>query len=114
MEKDNIRRVLATNTFKLMKALDLSAVDVARRSGGGIVNRSVGYVLKEERSIGIDALEGLAKAFRVQPGVLLTKLSDNDIEHIKLLSTLSEEEKKDVCKYASFLIEKRDHPDADS
>lgn len=112
MSNKEIRRILAKNVINLMESLNMSAMDIERQSGGDIVNRTVGYVLKEERSIGIDMVEALGKAFKVQPSMLLTELSDNDLEHLKLLATLTFDEKQEVSTYASFLIGKRDSPDS--
>ena len=110
MANKGIREILALNVSRLMRTYNMSAMDVERASGGDIVNRTVGYILKEDRSVGVDMIEALGKAFKVQPHLLLKELSANDLEHLRLLSSLSSEEKQEVKKYASYLVEKRDPP----
>lgn len=110
MLTEEIRKNLALNVHNLMKELGMSAMDVERQSGGNISNRTIGHILREERSVGIDGLAALGRAFKIQPSLLLTKLSENDLEHIRLLESLSEKEKDEVSQYANFLIQKRNPP----
>lgn len=97
---------LAINLKKLMDAGEVSAREVERRSG--VSDRMVGYILKRERAASVEILEALAKCFRVSPTVLISDLSDLDIEHLAILEKLSEAERKEVSRYANYLIDARE------
>lgn len=108
MESKAMKARLARNVRNLMSALDISAMEVQRRSGGDVTGRMVGYILKEERAASIDIVEALGKAFKMQPALLLTELSESDIDHLNLISGLNSEEKEEVKRYAAYLVDKRD------
>ena len=108
MQTKAVKSVLAKNVKSLMATLGLSAQEVQRRSGGDVTGRMVGYILKEERAASIEIVEALGKAFKIKPALLLTDLSDNDIEHLTLISELNSEEKEEVKRYAAYLFDKRE------
>lgn len=102
---NDVRKQLAVNLKKLMDDRVFSAKEIERRSG--ISARMIGYILKQERGASIEVVEAIARAFRTTPSVLISDLSDQDIEHLRLLEGLSDKERAEISKYANYLISNR-------
>lgn len=99
------REQLAINLKKLMDKHGYSAREVERRSG--VSARMIGYILKQERGASVEIVESIARAFRTTTAVLISNLSDLDIEHLSLLEGLTDQERVEISKYASYLISNR-------
>lgn len=71
--KKSLSEILADNVARAMEAdPDIETqTKLAGRSGGAFGQQHVGRILKGELSVGLDVLEGLAKAIRCEPWELL-------------------------------------------
>ena len=66
-----LRRIVAQNLRRLRQDRDLTQEELADLAG---INRNyVGMIEREENAASVDVLEGLAKALKVDPAILLQK-----------------------------------------
>lgn len=98
--------LLAANLSTLMKNKEWKVNDLSRKSG--VSPRMIRFILDEGRSPSISIVSKLASALRISPAVLISELSDSDIEHLKLLDSLTDDEISQVRRYAELLMRGRD------
>lgn len=109
---ENIGAILAKNLDELMQENGFKPKDVARKTG--LSDRMISYILKQERSAGIDVVSKLAIGLRVPIERLFRRepsqeyeLTLLDKEHLDLIKNLTQEERNNVEQYAQFILERR-------
>lgn len=113
--KEKVFLNLAENLKKFMVANKLNATDVAKRTG--LSSRTILNIVGAEKAPKITTLDEIAKGLRIQvidlikdPGIESSeeyKPTLKDIEHLELMGGLSPAERKDVDRYAQYIIDQR-------
>lgn len=111
MDELEIKKIFAANLKLVMDKNDLNAKDVERRTG--VTSRMVSYILNLERSPTIDVIRKLSTGLRVPISDFFSTNDDSyrasiaDLEHLDLLNKMTLEEREELERYASYIIEKR-------
>lgn len=111
MDELEIRKIFAANLKLVMDKNSMNPKDVERKTG--VTSRMVSYILNIERSPTIDIIRKLSTGLRVpisdffSSDVSFYKASIADLEHLDLLNKMTQEERDELERYASYIIEKR-------
>lgn len=68
----NLREILAINVLTLKSARNLSQTKIAKMSGGAMDQTTVGRIERMQIATTVDMIDGLARAFELEPWQLLT------------------------------------------
>ena len=92
VKSKNLRDILAANTTALRGARELSQAKVAKLSGGIMDQTTVGRIERAEIATTVDMIDGLAKAYDLEPWQLLTP--DLDPKNPPILREPTREERE--------------------
>lgn len=102
-----LRKIIASSIRQLMSDSELLQTQIALAEASGVTQPTIGRILKCEVAVTADNLENIAKAFNVEPFVLVGyKKSFNNLNELFLeVEKLPSTEQDRIYQYIKFTIE---------